>query len=863
MTFDLTSAEPLTMQRWIRIQGARTHNLKNIEVSLPRDHMVVITGVSGSGKSSLAFDTLYAEGQRRYFESLSAYARQFLELMPKPDVDRIEGLSPAISIEQKGVSHNPRSTVGTVTEIYDYLRLLFARLGKPYSPATGEVIEAQTVSQMVDRILRYPDGQQLYVLAPVVRGHKGSHRKLLDDLLQRGFQRVKIDGQLHDLDDIPPIDGKRKHEVAVVVDRLVVSRGLARRLSESLETALGLSEVVYTEDPKGQSRQTFSSRFCCPVSGFTLPEIEPRLFSFNSPVGACPDCGGLGCQLASAPPILEQSNSFWFPRSEPTLTKMSCESCHGRRLRDEALTVKIDGLDIAAVTAMSVRKAGRWIANLNQGFSVREETIANRIIKEIEQRLSFLSEVGLDYLTLERTSATLSGGESQRVRLASQIGSGLTGVMYVLDEPSVGLHQRDHRRLLSTLLRLRDLGNTIVVIEHDRDSMLCADYIVDLGPGAGKHGGSVVAAGTVDEIQHEPNTLTGRYLSGLESMAVPTKRCQPRAGRYLTIEGARTHNLKNLKVSIPLGTFTCVTGVSGSGKSSLIVETFCKAIARSLGGCGAVEGSASSGYDLITGVEMIDKVINIDQSPIGRTPRSNPATYTGVFDSIRSWYAGLPESRARGYAKGRFSFNIKGGRCEACRGDGITRIAMHFLPDVHVECEICRGQRYDRETLEVRFRGRSIADVLAMTVDEGAAFFPAIPAIHDRLKVLQGVGLGYINLGQPATTLSGGEAQRIKLAREMSRKTSGKTLFVLDEPTTGLHFADIKKLLEVLHALVERGNTVVVIEHNLDVIKTADWLIDLGPEGGEQGGELVFQGPPEEIVKFASSHTGVHLATYL
>ncbi|MSO70383.1 MAG: excinuclease ABC subunit UvrA, partial [Alphaproteobacteria bacterium] len=892
------------------------------------------------------------EGQRRYVESLSAYARQFLELMQKPDVESIDGLSPAISIEQKTTSRNPRSTVGTVTEIYDYLRLLYARIGIPYSPATGLPIEAQTVSQMVDNIKAMPDGARLLLLAPVVRGRKGEYRKDLIDLMKRGFTRVKIDGKLYDIDAAPALDKKKKHDIEVVVDRIVVKPDLGNRLADSLETALGLADgIAIAEHADNGERTVFSSKFACPVSGFTIAEIEPRLFSFNNPFGACPSCDGLGAKLyfdpalvipdddvslrdgavapwagSSSPyynqtldsiarhfkkstetawrdlperirqvilqgsgdepirftyddglkeyatqkpfegviPNLErrfrESDSAWlkdelsrFQGSRP------CEACKGFRLKPEALAVKINGLHAGEVSEFSIRAAAKWFAGLESTLSAKHREIARRILKEINSRLTFLVDVGLEYLTLSRGSGTLSGGESQRIRLASQIGSGLTGVLYVLDEPSIGLHQRDNARLLGTLKNLRDLGNTVLVVEHDEEAIRTADHVIDMGPGAGKQGGHVIAEGTPDEIMASPDSLTGKYLTGAEQIAVPAKRRPTGKTRAITIIGATANNLKKVDARIPLGTFTCVTGVSGSGKSTLIIDTLYQALARRLNGARTQAGA----HERIDGLEFLDKVIDIDQSPIGRTPRSNPATYTGAFGPIRDWYAGLPEAKARGYKPGRFSFNVKGGRCEACQGDGLIKIEMHFLPDIYVQCEECKGKRYNRETLEVLYRDRSIADVLEMTVDDGAAFFKAVPSIRDKLETLQRVGLGYIHVGQQATTLSGGEAQRVKLAKELSRRATGRTLYILDEPTTGLHYGDVRKLLEVLHALVQTGNTIVVIEHNLEVIKTADWIIDLGPEGGDGGGTIIGAGTPEAIAALPRSYTGQYLARVL
>ena len=947
----LPVAEP---HRFISIRGAREHNLKNVDLDLPRDRLVVITGLSGSGKSSLAFDTVYAEGQRRYVESLSSYARQFLELMQKPDVDSIEGLSPAISIEQKTTSRNPRSTVGTVTEIYDYLRLLFARVGVPYSPATGLPIESQTVSQMVDRIKSMADGTRLYLMAPIVRGRKGEYRKELQELQRKGFQRVKVDGKLYEIAEAPTLDKKFKHDIDVVVDRIVVKPELGNRLADSIETALTLAEgLAIAENADSGERTVFSARFACPVSGFTIEEIEPRLFSFNAPQGACPACDGLGVKMFFDPemvapddrlslaegaiaPWADSSGQYYMQTLEsiakhfkvktstpwrdlpkkvrdtilqgsggesiamryddgirqyqttkpfegviPNLDRRwketdsswvreelerfqhesKCEVCGGARLKPEALCVKIGGLHISQVTEFSIGDAVRWFLDLPPRLTAKQREIAERILKEINERLGFLDNVGLSYLTLSRTSGTLSGGESQRIRLASQIGSGLTGVLYVLDEPSIGLHQRDNDRLLKTLTRLRDLGNTVLVVEHDEDAIRSADHLVDMGPGAGALGGHVVAQGTPEEVMRNSASLTGQYLSGFRQIPIPKVRREPPAkgGRWLTIKGAKENNLQNVTASIPLGTFTCVTGVSGSGKSTLIVETLYKALAKRLNNAREHPG-VHSGLD---GVGHLDKIVDIDQSPIGRTPRSNPATYTGAFSPIRDWFSQLPESTERGYKPGRFSFNVKGGRCEACQGDGVIKIEMHFLPDVYVQCDVCKGKRYNRETLEIVFRGKSIADVLDMTVDEGCEFFKAVPIIRDKLLMLQQVGLGYIHIGQQATTLSGGEAQRVKLAKELSRRATGRTLYILDEPTTGLHFEDVRKLLEVLHRLVETGNTVLVIEHNLEVIKTADWVLDLGPDGGAGGGRLVAEGPPEAIVKVAESYTGQYLARHL
>jgi excinuclease ABC subunit A len=972
--------------RVIAIRGAREHNLKNIDLDIPRDRLVVFTGLSGSGKSSLAFDTIYAEGQRRYVESLSAYARQFLEMMQKPDVDQIDGLSPAISIEQKTTSRNPRSTVGTVTEIYDYMRLLWARAGVPYSPATGLPIESQTISQMVDRIMALPEGTRLYLLAPVVRGRKGEYRKELAEFMKKGYQRVKIDGKFYEIAEAPALDKKFTHDIDVVVDRLVVRPDIATRLADSLEQALkladGLAVAELADTPSEASanggegsqrrgtkdtaeerktklataaaadarRLVFSEKFACPVSGFTIPEIEPRLFSFNNPFGACPKCGGLGVEQHIDPDLVIADKdrtlrrgaiSPWAKSSSPyyvqtllalgkhyrfTLdtkwkdlpkktqdailygsgdteirfsyddgiraydtrrpfegvitnlerryretdsdwareeiaryfTDVPCDACKGYRLKPEALCVKVGGLHIGEVSDMSVKGAAEWFTELPQRLSAKQNEIAVRVLKEIRERLKFLVDVGLEYLTLARASGTLSGGESQRIRLASQIGSGLTGVLYVLDEPSIGLHQRDNARLLETLKRLRDLGNTVIVVEHDEDAIRAADHVLDIGPGAGIHGGHIVAQGKIDDLIAAPQSWTGKYLSG--ELVVPIPERRPRnPSRTLEIIGARGNNLKNITAEIPLGLFTCVTGVSGGGKSTLLVDTLYKALARRLNNA----SEAPAPYDRIEGVEHLDKIIDIDQSPIGRTPRSNPATYTGAFTPIREWFAGLPESRARGYEPGRFSFNVKGGRCEACQGDGVIRIEMHFLPDVYVTCDVCKGKRYNRETLEILFRGKSIADVLDMTVEEALEFFRAVPRVREPLKLLHRVGLDYIHVGQQATTLSGGEAQRVKLAKELSKRATGRTLYILDEPTTGLHFHDVAKLLDVLHELVETGNTIVVIEHNLEVIKTADWIIDLGPEGGDGGGEIVAAGTPDDIARQPASYTGAFLKPVL
>ncbi len=941
---------------FISVRGAREHNLQNITVELPRNTLTVITGLSGSGKSSLAFDTIYAEGQRRYVESLSAYARQFLELMQKPDVDSIEGLSPAISIEQKTTSRNPRSTVGTVTETHDYMRLLWARIGVPYSPATGLPIEAQTVTQMVDRIMAKGDGTRLYILAPIVRGRKGEYRKDLVDLQKAGFQRVKVDSTLYEIDEVPALNKKLKHDIEVVVDRVVVRKGLESRLADSLETALGLTDgIAFAEDADQEDnagRTVFSAKFACPVSGFTIDEIEPRLFSFNNPFGACPSCDGLGVRMHFDPDLVVPDKTLtladgavapWSNASPPSpyflqalrgvakifkanvdtpwkklpkkvrdailygtgdepivikfddgtrkyetrkpfegvinnlsrrwretdsawireelskyQTSQTCEACTGYRLKPEALAVKIDGKHVSEVAELSIDTAHAWFGGLEKKLSAKDKEIARRILREIAERLGFLNNVGLDYLTLSRNSGTLSGGESQRIRLASQIGSGLTGVLYVLDEPSIGLHQRDNARLLGTLKRLRDIGNTVIVVEHDEEAIQAADHLVDMGPGAGVHGGKVVAEGPPEVVMQSEESLTAAYLTGRKAIPTPKTR-REQNGKALKVVGAEVNNLKMMDATFPLGLFTCVTGVSGGGKSSLVLETLYKALAKFLHGARALPGP----HKKIDGLTYIDKIVDINQSPIGRTPRSNPATYTGAFTPIRDWFAELPEAKARGYKPGRFSFNVKGGRCEACQGDGVIKIEMHFLPDVYVTCDLCRGRRYNRETLDIKFKGKSIADVLDMTVEEGVDFFKAVPAIRDKMRLLQQVGLDYIHLGQQATTLSGGEAQRVKLAKELSKRATGRTLYILDEPTTGLHFEDVRKLLDVLHHLVDTGNTVIVIEHNLEVIKTADHIIDIGPEGGDGGGEIIATGTPEAVAKVKRSYTGQYLKGYV
>jgi len=969
----LPKCHPMALTK-ISVRGAREHNLKGIDIDLPRDALIVVTGLSGSGKSSLAFDTIYAEGQRRYVESLSAYARQFLEMMQKPDVEHIDGLSPAISIEQKTTSRNPRSTVATVTEIYDYMRLLWARVGVPYSPATGKPIEAQTVSNMVDRVMELPEGSRLYLLAPVVRGRKGEYRKELAEWQKAGFTRVRIDGELYPIEEAPALDKKFKHDIEVVVDRLAVKKDLETRLADSFETALKLADgLAYVdladglvpgreeEDASGGAQEqklkgagipanriVFSERFSCPVSGFTIEEIEPRLFSFNSPQGACPTCDGLGEKQLFDPQLVVPNEALtlkkgavvpWAKSNPPSpyymqvlgslakefgfdletpwnelsaehqdiilhgtkgqrvpltfkdgrkqytvnkafegvvgnlnrrmlqtdsawmreelgkfQTSQPCETCNGGRLNPKAMAVKVAMTDISTPTRMSVSDARAWFLALDDQLNDQQSQIAKAILKEINERLGFLDNVGLDYLNLDRTSGTLSGGESQRIRLASQIGSGLSGVLYVLDEPSIGLHQRDNDRLLETLKRLRDLGNTVIVVEHDEDAIRQADHVVDIGPGAGIRGGEIVAQGTLKQVLKAKGSMTADYLTGKRKIEVPATRRKGN-GHLLTVHGARANNLQNVTAGIPLGTFTCITGVSGSGKSSFTIDTLYASAARTLNGARVIAGA----HDKVTGLEYCDKVIEIDQSPIGRTPRSNPATYTGAFTNIRDWFAGLPESGARGYKPGRFSFNVKGGRCEKCTGDGLIKIEMHFLPDVYVTCEECGGKRYNRETLEVKFKGLSIADVLDMTIEDAEEFFKAVPPIRDKMAMLNEVGLGYVKVGQQATTLSGGEAQRVKLAKELSKRSTGQTLYILDEPTTGLHFEDVRKLLEVLHRLVDQGNSVVVIEHNLDVIKTADWVLDLGPEGGVRGGEVVAEGTPEAVAKVKRSFTGGYL----
>ena len=943
------------ISRKISVRGAREHNLNNINLDIPRDKLIVFTGLSGSGKSSLAFDTIYAEGQRRYVESLSAYARQFLEMMQKPDVDLIEGLSPAISIEQKTTSRNPRSTVGTVTEIYDYMRLLWARVGIPYSPSTGLPIKSQTVSQMVDTVLEMPDNSRLMLLSPVVRGRKGEYKKELAGFLQKGFSRVRIDSALYDLDATPSLDKKKKHDIEIVIDRIVLKGDvdtLATRLADSLEIALSLSDgLAYVQDVATDKQTVFSAKFACPVSGFTIDEIEPRLFSFNNPFGACPSCDGLGVSshfdeqlivpskskslrdgaiapwanssskyylqtlqslakqfgfsievaFSELPTVFQdiilhgsgdqsvemvyddglrsyktrkpfegiipnlarryrETDSNWVREElEKYRTVQPCDACTGKRLKPESLAVKIVNKDISDIAALSIGDAVIWFQELSSSLTAKEQEIASRILKEINERLGFLNNVGLNYLNLSRNSGTLSGGESQRIRLASQIGSGLTGVLYVLDEPSIGLHQRDNDRLLGTLTRLRDLGNTVIVVEHDEDAIRSADFVVDIGPGAGIHGGHVIASGTAETIMSAPDSITGQYLSGIKQIAIPNKRRKINKKRVLSIVKASGNNLRSVTVDLPLGMLVCVSGVSGSGKSTLILETLWKTLARDLHRAREIPSSCEK----IEGIHHLDKVVDIDQSPIGRTPRSNPATYTGAFTPIREWFSGLPESKVRGYAPGRFSFNVKGGRCESCQGDGVIKIEMHFLPDVYVTCDVCKGKRYNRETLEIKFKGNSIADILDMSIEDGVRFFSAVPSIREKLETMLRVGLGYVKIGQQATTLSGGEAQRVKLSKELSRRATGKTVYILDEPTTGLHFEDIAKLLEVLQELVDNGNSVIIIEHNLDVIKTADWVIDLGPEGGVGGGQITAVGTPEQIAEHPDSYTGHYLKRLL
>ncbi|EIU7166990.1 excinuclease ABC subunit UvrA [Pseudomonas aeruginosa] len=937
----------------ILIRGARTHNLKNVDLTLPRDKLIVITGLSGSGKSSLAFDTLYAEGQRRYVESLSAYARQFLSMMEKPDVDTIEGLSPAISIEQKSTSHNPRSTVGTITEIYDYLRLLYARVGTPRCPDHDIPLEAQTVSQMVDQVLALPEGSKLMLLAPVIRERKGEHLAVFDEMRAQGFVRARVDGKLYELDEVPKLDKQKKHSIDVVVDRFKVRADLQQRLAESFETALSLADGIALVAPMDEDEDVeeiiFSARFACPVCGHSISELEPKLFSFNNPAGACPTCDGLGVkQFFDARRVVngeltlaqgairgwDRRNVYYFQmlgslaqhygfsleepfdelgaehqkvvlygsgrenvdfrylndrgdivkRSHPFegilpnlerryretesatvreelakfLSTQPCPDCHGTRLRREARHVWVGDRTLPAITAMPVGEACEYAAGLS--LTGRRGEIAAKILKEIRDRLQFLVNVGLDYLTLDRSADTLSGGEAQRIRLASQIGAGLVGVMYILDEPSIGLHQRDNERLLGTLTHLRNLGNTVIVVEHDEDAIRLADYVVDIGPGAGVHGGQVVAEGTPDQVMNHPDSLTGKYLSGRKKIAVPAKRTPRDKKKLLKLKGARGNNLQNVNLEIPVGLFTCITGVSGSGKSTLINNTLFPITATALNGATTLEVAP---YDSFDGLQHLDKVVDIDQSPIGRTPRSNPATYTGLFTPIRELFSGVPEARSRGYGPGRFSFNVKGGRCEACQGDGVIKVEMHFLPDIYVPCDVCKGKRYNRETLEIRYKGKSIHEVLEMTIEEAREFFDAVPALARKLQTLMDVGLSYIKLGQSATTLSGGEAQRVKLSRELSKRDTGKTLYILDEPTTGLHFADIQQLLDVLHRLRDHGNTVVVIEHNLDVIKTADWLVDLGPEGGSKGGQIIANGTPEQVAEMPQSHTGHFLKPLL
>ena len=952
-------SKTVEMKQFLKVRGANEHNLKNVDIDIPKDQLIVMTGVSGSGKSSLAFDTIYAEGQRRYVESLSAYARQFLQMMQKPDVESIEGLSPAISIEQKSTNKNPRSTVGTVTEIYDYMRLLWARIGVPYSPATGLPIESQTVSQMVDKIFKKENDSKIYLLAPIVRGRKGEYRKEFIELRKKGFQRLRINDEFYDIEDIPVLDRYKKHYIEVVVDRLVIKKSteednkdLLQRLADSIEITLQLSDgLLYTLDLDSNDKEVFSSNFSCPESGFTIDEIEPRIFSFNNPAGACDKCDGLGNAVAFDLDLvvpdqnitfrdgaiapwsvntsklyiqtleslgrhykfniddkfsdipeetkqkilygsgddkieiiyndgtrvfksnkafegiipnlirrLKESESKWVKEELGRYqSDKDCEKCNGKRLKLETLCVKINEHDIADVSRLTIEEAREWFLNLNQVLNEQELAISKQVLKEINDRLGFLTSVGLSYLSISRNSGTLSGGESQRIRLASQIGSGLSGVLYVLDEPSIGLHQRDNERLLHTLQKLRDLGNTVIVVEHDEEAILIADHVIDIGPGAGINGGKIIAQGTPTEVKENKNSITGNYLSGIKSIAIPKSRRKINPNKNITLRGASGNNLQDIDVDFPLGILTCVTGVSGGGKSTLVIQTLQRSLSKILNG----NSSIPSPYKSISGISQIDKIIDIDQSPIGRTPRSNPATYTGAFNHIRDWFAGLPEAKARGYLPGRFSFNVKGGRCEVCQGDGVIKIEMHFLPDVYVQCDQCKGKRYNRETLEVKWRDKSISDVLDMTVSEGTELFKAVPLIHEKLETLERVGLGYIKIGQRSTTLSGGEAQRIKLAKELSRKGTGRTIYILDEPTTGLHFHDIKKLLEVMQELVDNGNTMIVIEHNLDVIKTADHVIDLGPEGGDKGGYIVAKGTPEEVSKVKESHTGIFLKKLL
>ena len=952
-------SKTVEMKQFLKVRGANEHNLKNVDIDIPKDQLIVMTGVSGSGKSSLAFDTIYAEGQRRYVESLSAYARQFLKMMQKPDVESIEGLSPAISIEQKSTNKNPRSTVGTVTEIYDYMRLLWARIGVPYSPATGLPIESQTVSQMVDKIFKKENDSKIYLLAPIVRGRKGEYRKEFIELRKKGFQRLRINDEFYDIEDIPVLDRYKKHYIEVVVDRLVIKKSteednkdLLQRLADSIEITLQLSDgLLYTLDVDSNEKEVFSSNFSCPESGFTIDEIEPRIFSFNNPAGACDKCDGLGNAVAFDLDLvvpdqnitfrdgaiapwsvntsklyiqtleslgrhykfniddkfsdipeetkqkilygsgddkieiiyndgtrvfksnkafegiipnlirrLKESESKWVKEELGRYqSDKDCEKCNGKRLKLETLCVKINEHDIADVSRLTIEEAREWFLNLNQVLNEQELAISKQVLKEINDRLGFLTSVGLSYLSISRNSGTLSGGESQRIRLASQIGSGLSGVLYVIDEPSIGLHQRDNERLLHTLQKLRDLGNTVIVVEHDEEAILIADHVIDIGPGAGINGGKIIAQGTPTEVKENKNSITGNYLSGIKSIAIPKSRRKINPNKNITLRGASGNNLQDIDVEFPLGILTCVTGVSGGGKSTLVIQTLQRSLSKILNG----NSSIPSPYKSISGISQIDKIIDIDQSPIGRTPRSNPATYTGAFNHIRDWFAGLPEAKARGYLPGRFSFNVKGGRCEVCQGDGVIKIEMHFLPDVYVQCDQCKGKRYNRETLEVKWRDKSISDVLDMTVSEGTELFKAVPLIHEKLETLERVGLGYIKIGQRSTTLSGGEAQRIKLAKELSRKGTGRTIYILDEPTTGLHFHDIKKLLEVMQELVDNGNTMIVIEHNLDVIKTADHVIDLGPEGGDKGGYIVAKGTPEEVSKVKESHTGIFLKKLL